>query len=511
MVGDVEHAGRVLGALDLPSGPEQRLGVTGEHHRRALPIGEHPGVLAAAALARVHDEAPLAERHAGEPAGDHLHPVAAEHERPEVDVAAFEVVVDERGVPGQRHHLLRDVAPRVGLDPLAHRLALGVGGRRSDQHPVAARLGHRLHHQLVEAVEHVGPLVLVPQEVGGHAGEDRLGAEVVADELGHVGVHGLVVGHAVAHRVGDGDVAGPRRAHQPGHAEDRVAAEHDGVEEGVVDAAVDHVDALEAVRRAHRHHVVVHHEVAALDQLHAHLAGEEGVLEVGGVVHARREDDDGGLRVGAGRAHAPQRAEQRRAVVVDRADEVVVEDPREHAGHGGAVLEHVRHAARVAEVVLQHAVGALGVAHDVDAGHQAAGTVRHGDAERLALEAVAARDEPARDDPVVDGRLVAHVQVVEEPVEGGDPLDEPLLDVGPLVGRDDARHQVHRERPLDALALAVDGEGDAGLAEGGVAHPLPLGQLVGREPAEEVDQGLVVRARASRRSTMASSKNSPGS
>ena len=126
----------------------------------------------------------------------------------------------------------------------------------------------------------------------------------------------------------------------------------------------------------------------------------------------------------------------------------------------------------------------------------------HGDAERLALEAVAARDEPARDDPVVHRRLVADVEVVEEPVERGDPLHQPLLEVGPLVGRDDARHEVHRERALDALALAVDGEGDAGLAERGVAHPLPLGQLVRGEAAEPVDEGLVVRRGASRRRTI---------
>ena len=88
---------------------------------------------------------------------------------------------------------------------------------------------------------------------------------------------------------------------------------------------------------------------------------------------------------------------------------------------------------------------------------------------------------------VVDRGLVADVEVVEEPVERGDPLHQPLLEVGPLVGRDDARHEVHREGALDALALAVDGEGDAGLAEGGVAHPLPLGQLVRREAAEAVD------------------------
>ena len=294
MVGDVEHPGGVLGPLDLPPGPEQGLGVTGEHHAGDLDPRSSRSRSASTQVSLLPPpwlefttRLPLRSATRVRPAGDHLDAVAAQHERPQVDVAALEVVVDEGGVPRQRHHLLGDVAARVGLDPRAHRLALGVGGRRADEHPVAARLGHRLHHELVEPVEHLGPLVGVPQEVGGHAGEDRFGAEVVADELRHVGVHRLVVGDPVADRVGDRDVAGAGRAHEAGHAEDRVAAEHDGVEERVVDAAVDHVDALEAVGGAHRHHVVVDHEVAALDQLDAHLAGEERVLEVRGVVHAR--------------------------------------------------------------------------------------------------------------------------------------------------------------------------------------------------------------------------------
>jgi hypothetical protein len=67
------------------------------------------------------------------------------------------------------------------------------------------------------------------------------------------------------------------------------------IEELVVDPAVDDVDALLAVRRPHADLVAGAHQVAALDQLDAHLPGQQGVLEVGGVVDARGEDDDRGL------------------------------------------------------------------------------------------------------------------------------------------------------------------------------------------------------------------------
>ena len=73
----------------------------------------------------------------------------------------------------------------------------------------------------------------------------------------------------------------------PGAAEHRVGAEVQRVEVVVVDAAVDDVDALLARGRAHVDDVVAAHEVAALDQLDAHLPGEERVLEVRGVVDAR--------------------------------------------------------------------------------------------------------------------------------------------------------------------------------------------------------------------------------
>ena len=112
------------------------------------------------------------------------------------------------------------------------------------------------------------------------------------------------------------DVAGPGGVDQAGAAEQRVGAEVHRVEELVVDAAVDHVHRLEALRGAHQHPAAAAHQVAALDELDAHRAGQQGVLEVGGVVDARREHDDG--RVGdAGRA--PRRAARRAAAAGSRA------------------------------------------------------------------------------------------------------------------------------------------------------------------------------------------------
>ena len=90
-----------------------------------------------------------------------------------------------------------------------------------------------------------------------------------------------------------------------------VGQEVQRVEELVVDAAVHDVDALFAARRPHVEHVVAADEVAALDELDAHLPGEERVLEVRRVVHARREQDDrrvvDATRRGGARAPASSR------------------------------------------------------------------------------------------------------------------------------------------------------------------------------------------------------------
>ena len=64
------------------------------------------------------------------------------------------------------------------------------------------------------------------------------------------------------------------------------------------------------------------------------------------------------------------------------------------------------------------------------------------------------------------------VDVVEEGVERLDALLDALRQAAPFGAGDDARHDVEGDQPLGRFCLAIDGEGDAGLAEDalGVAH-----------------------------------------
>ena len=116
---------------------------------------------------------------------------------------------------------------------------------------------------------------------------------------------------------------------------------------------------------------------------------------------------------------------------------------------------------RGAQVVLQHAEGALRVADQIDARDVNADTVGRGYAHRLTVEVVARGDQPARDDPVAQDLLFA-VDVVEVGLQRLDPLGDPLLEPGPLRRGDHPRNEIEGERPL----LAGQGERDALVDEG---------------------------------------------
>ena len=141
--------------------------------------------------------------------------------------------------------------------------------------------------------EHVVELLRLAAAPRRHVGQDGVLVQVVLDHVGHVGIDELVVGHAGARRVRQRHVARGPGAHQARHAERGILAEHLRVEEVVVDAPVDHVHARPAAHRLHVDAVVtIYREVAALDQLAAHLPREVGVLEVRRVVDAGREHHD---------------------------------------------------------------------------------------------------------------------------------------------------------------------------------------------------------------------------
>ncbi len=418
--------------------------------------GEHPGVLGAAAAGGVDDQLALGQRDPRQPAGQHPHARAVvDGEGPQVDVARPELAVDERRHRGELHDRLGDPGAGVGQDLAAQLVELGARGPRPDHDPLAAGPVDRLEHQLVETVQDLLARLGVTDPPGVDVAEQRLLVEVVADDVGHVGVDELVVGDAVADRVGQRHVAGPRGVDDAGAAQHGVGPEVHRVEELVVDAAVDHVHRRHALGGPHHHPAAAALEVAPLDELDAHRAREQRVLEVGTVVDARRQhhhrrvDDTGG---GGG----AQRGQQVLRVARDRPDPVGAHGLGQRGGDRPAVGHHVGDPRRHAGVVLEHPELTGVVTDQVDAGDVHAHAVGGADRRGLAVVVRGGGDHAAGDHAVVED-LARVVDVGEEHLQRLHALLDAVLDRRPGVHLDDARQDVEREGPL----LATDVEGHA--------------------------------------------------
>ncbi len=133
-----------------------------------------------------------------------------------------------------------------------------------------------------------------------HRRQRQVLAEQVPAQAGQEGQHRRRLEHAAAERVGHGDAAGPHRLDQAGDAERRVAAQLQRIAEAVVHAAEHDVDRLQALDRLQEDGLVADGQVAAFDEHEAEIAGQIGVLEVGLVEGARREQHDA-RRVGRSR------------------------------------------------------------------------------------------------------------------------------------------------------------------------------------------------------------------
>ena len=184
--------------------------------------------------------------------------------------------------------------------------------------------------------------------------QQRLLAQVVADQVGHVGVDQLVVGDPVADRVGDRHVPGPGRVDDAGAADHRVGAELQRVEEVVVDPAVDDVHRAQSLRGVHVH------PVAGADQVARPRPAPRPSAGPAGRARSRRRCATPGVSTTTNGSATParrgraQRGEQLGRVLVDRVDPLLGEQRREGPGHRQPVLDDVADPGRDPDVVLQH-------------------------------------------------------------------------------------------------------------------------------------------------------------
>src|SRR5712692_6826410 len=189
-----------------------------------------------------------------------------------------------------------------------------------------------------------------------------------------------------------------------------------------------------------------------------------------------------------------KRGAEKGRVVLDRPDRIVLEELREDAVEGVAVLEHVGHARGAAAVVLEDEIVAGIVPDDVGPHDVREDLARRDDVQKLALVLLAREDELRGNDAVLEA-LLALIDVQDEEVQRRDPLDEPRLQALPLARRDHAGHEVEREDPLGALLFTVDGEGDALVHERELLQTLASLDLALREGLEDGDERPIVLTR----------------
>ena len=272
--------------------------------------------------------------------------------------------------------------------------------------------------------------------------------------------------------------------------------EHLRIDEQVVHPAVDHVHALRPVHRAHVGAVVVGDEqVAAFDQFDAHGLRQVGVLEVGAVEHARRQQRDH-RRVARARRERGQGVVQLAGVLVHRQDRAGLEQFREHALGHHAVFQHVADAAGDAQVVFQRVQRAVAVAHQIRAADVRPHAQGRRDADALRAEVHRILQQHRREHLVLDDLLPA-VDVADEQVQRAHALLQAGFGALPFAERDDARNQVERQRAVDVAAVGVHGEGDALHARHHVGGELAFGEFAAGQSGQVFDQAACGRSRPS--------------
>ncbi len=237
-----------------------------------------------------------------------------------------------------------------------------------------------------------------------------------------------------------------------------------GIEEVVVDAAVEHVDRFVTACRPHLHLAVDDAQVRALNQFDAHHVGEERMLVIGGIVNARRQHGDARLALAAGRGERGEALAQQVGIILDTLHLVLVEELREHLHHGFPVFQHVADTGGCAGIILQHVKLVLSGAHDVGADDVGVDAAGRPEADHFGDEGDVVFDQLARDAAGADNLLLV-VDIVEKGVQRDHPLLDALGEPAPFAGGDDAGNDVEGDEFFGTVGMAVDREGDAGLPE----------------------------------------------
>lgn len=90
--------------------------------------------------------------------------------------------------------------------------------------------------------------------------------------------------------IGEGHIALPEGVHQTRDTEERILPKDFRIQKIVIDSPINDVDLRQALGSLYVHTVLENDNVGTLNDFDAHLAREEGVFEIGRIVHPRCQE-----------------------------------------------------------------------------------------------------------------------------------------------------------------------------------------------------------------------------
>ena len=395
-----------------------------------------------------------------------LRPVAygkhAQHGRARHDGVPLALSVPGRHLR-QRQVALHGEGAALAFDAAAPLLQRGARERAAQHRAIQARRARPggaddAVRQARQCIAQRGVLAAPP---GGQRGQAQFLAQQVLRECGQKAQQRAGFEKRRARRVGHQHMARADGLQQPRHAQPRVAAQLQRVEEFVVQALQDAVHRLQAVQRAQEQPVAAHGEVAALDQRQAQVAREVGVLEVGLVVRAGGQQHD--ARILPLGAHGAQVGQQRVVGGRQALHPHLAEGLGEQARDEQPVFQQVAQARGRLRALAHHPPVAACVARHVERGDVQVRAAHGPHAVQRAQVAGVAVHQRAGQQAGAQQRLGA-VAVGHHRVEQARALARPGFDALPVAGCEQQREQIDRPGPLRAVGVGIDVVGDAVVA-----------------------------------------------
>src|SRR6266550_197601 len=221
------------------------------------------------------------------------------------------------------------------------------------------------------------------------------------------------------------------------------------------------------------------------------------MLEISGIVDARCQKHDSGIRCSCGR-DVSKNVEQFLAVIFHRPDPMLGEEIWKNTAHDLPILNDIGDAGRAAGVVLQHQKIAIPIAHQIGTANVNVNVLRDVEVHELRPEMRRLPDVILGNHAIAQNRL-AVIDVVQEEVERGDSLFQTAFDFLPFRGGDNSRNQIEGKNSLGPLRIAINSESDA-LAQKSERSQLTFAvEFVFLQLGETLQQSLVMRPGLSRR------------